>query len=261
MIINNDGFIETNWYTKKTYSGRVLNFLSNHPKHQKRAMVMNLVDKAIFLAHKKYHKDNIQFIKNILYNNKYPPTFFNKIINKRLNYLKYNYNNDNENTRNTIDFDENIILPYYSTLSERLEQNLKKHDKKVIYKINNMLNHIIKKGKDKLNSNRNQNIVYKINCINCNACYIGETKRVLEKRINEHKNDINKDPFDHGVISKHRTTTSHRINWDKVQILDHEAYYDRRCISEMLYIRTSNNILNAQIDTEKAPDIYDKIIC
>ena len=31
LLKNQDGTIETNWYRKNTYSGRFLNYLSNHP--------------------------------------------------------------------------------------------------------------------------------------------------------------------------------------------------------------------------------------
>ena len=34
---NSDG--STNWYMKKTYSGRLLNYYSDHPKHQNSADV------------------------------------------------------------------------------------------------------------------------------------------------------------------------------------------------------------------------------
>ena len=60
---NNDGTICTNWYRKNTYSGRFLNYLSCHPYHQKISLVKNLTDRAIKLADKKFHKENINIIK------------------------------------------------------------------------------------------------------------------------------------------------------------------------------------------------------
>ena len=47
VIKNNDGNIETNWYHKPTFSSSCLNLLSQHPKHQKIAMVYNYVDRLI----------------------------------------------------------------------------------------------------------------------------------------------------------------------------------------------------------------------
>ena len=183
-------------------------------------------------------------MKNILYNNNYSIPFFNKIINKRITHLKYNGNNNNNQGYN-LDFDENIILPYYEIVSKKIEQNIKEYEKKIIYKIDNKLNYIIKKWKDKLHKNRNHNIVYKIICADCSASYIGETKKALDTKLKEHQNDIKNNPIEHGVISKHRTSILHEINWDNIQILDHKTNYDRHYISEMLHIRTTNNILNA----------------
>jgi len=49
-----------------------------------------------------------------------------------------------------------------------------------------------------------KNVVYKINCKNYNASYMGRTSRKLKTRINEHKNDINKKSGNLSVISEHR---------------------------------------------------------
>ena len=47
IIKNQDGILVTNWFRKNTFSGRYLNFLSNHPFKQKIAIIKNLVDTAI----------------------------------------------------------------------------------------------------------------------------------------------------------------------------------------------------------------------
>ncbi|KYN14843.1 hypothetical protein ALC57_12952, partial [Trachymyrmex cornetzi] len=56
--------------------------------------------------------------------------------------------------------------------------------------------------KDGLPHDSKENVVYKINCKNCDASYVGQTGRKLKTRINEHKNDINP-----------RTLTSFRYLW------------------------------------------------
>ncbi|KYN22634.1 hypothetical protein ALC57_04963, partial [Trachymyrmex cornetzi] len=48
------------------------------------------------------------------------------------------------------------------------------------------LNRIIKTGKDKLNKDELSNVVYEINCADCNVSYVGQTKRQLNTRIKEH---------------------------------------------------------------------------
>ena len=55
-----------------------------------------------------------------------------------------------------------------------------------IPKINKNNQHIITLGKDKCKPLEKTGVLYKLNCKNCNAVYLGETKRALKKRINEH---------------------------------------------------------------------------
>ena len=79
--------IKTNWYHKPTWSGRYLNFNSNHPYKYKINVINNLVDRCISLSHKDFHKENIKIIKSILHKNNYPSSVINSCIKKRLNLL------------------------------------------------------------------------------------------------------------------------------------------------------------------------------
>ena len=54
----------------------------------------------------------------------------------------------------------------------------------------NKLNNIIKLVKDKTKTCDNVNVVYKINCKDCNASYVGQTGRRLNVRIKEHTKNI-----------------------------------------------------------------------
>lgn len=63
-------------------------------------------------------------------------------------------------------------------------------------------------------------VVYKIDCLNCEASYVGQTKRQLKTRIHEHKSDINKKNGSPSVISEHRLVKRHEFDWDNVRILD-----------------------------------------
>jgi hypothetical protein len=48
----------------------------------------------------------------------------------------------------------------------------------------------IPKPKDKLDSNRRRDIVYKIECSVCEFTYYGQTNRALKTRIKEHKRAV-----------------------------------------------------------------------
>ena len=77
-------------------------------------------------------------------------------------------------------------------------------------------------------------MLYKIFCNNCEVSYVGQTKRKLKTRLNEHIADINKKTDSSSVI------TDHRINYNIIligKILDKKPSYNKRLISEMVYIK------------------------
>ena len=57
-----------------------------------------------------------------------------------------------------------------------------------MYKVGNKLNSIVKRGKGNLDKINQHNVVYKIECENCDTSYIGETLEALElKNIDKEK--------------------------------------------------------------------------
>ena len=50
------------------------------------------------------------------------------------------------------------------------------------------------------------------------------------------------------------------MNWDDVKVLDNECNYQKRCVSEMLRIKSTKNTLNVQRGNEKLPPVYNTII-
>ena len=49
------------------------------------------------------------------------------------------------------------------------------------------LNRIIKLQKDTLKTENNTHLIYKINCKNCDKSYIGQTRRLVKTRCEEHR--------------------------------------------------------------------------
>ncbi|EZA48133.1 hypothetical protein X777_14399 [Ooceraea biroi] len=100
------------------------------------------------------------------------------------------------------------------------------------------------------------NVVYKISCEDCNASYVGQTKRKLQTRVKEHRNDINKKFGSPSVISTHRLESGHEFRWGHVVILDEESSYKRRLVSEMVNIKRQVKPLNLQSDTQFLSEEY-----
>ncbi|KYN10006.1 hypothetical protein ALC57_17868, partial [Trachymyrmex cornetzi] len=150
-------------------------------------------------------------------------------------------------------------LPYVKNFTEKFQNVYRKNNLNIAYKPINSLNKFIKTSKDKLDKMDNSNVVYKINCCNCDCSYVGQTKRKLKIRIKEHKADIRKSN-NHSVVSLHQLQYGHQIDWENINILDSERLFYKRSISEMIHIKKQENGINNQNDTEKLPNIYLPII-
>jgi len=65
----------------------------------------------------------------------------------------------------------------------------------------NKLGRIIKAHKDFLPKTTKKNVLYKHNCKDYNASYVGQTNRKLKTKINEYHNHINRNTTNHSVIT------------------------------------------------------------
>lgn len=83
----NGGIFLIDWYRKPTFSGRFLNFHSQHPTCHKRRVIIGLVDKIFRLSHPQFHDKNLKLIVNILINNDYSINFIFTTIRKRIKFL------------------------------------------------------------------------------------------------------------------------------------------------------------------------------
>ena len=122
--------------------------------------------------------------------NDYPESFINTQINSRLRKIKFN----KQRLENTSDTQPKttIAIPLRNNFYKKCSNILSKYNIRTTPLINNKLNNIIRLGKEKLEKMDTCGVVYKIDCMSCQATYIGETKRSLKTRINEHKKDLGK---------------------------------------------------------------------
>ena len=68
---------------------------------------------------------------------------------------------------------------------------------------------------------------------------MGETKRALKTRINEHRKNNNPE----AVVYQHITNFSHEFYWNNVKIIDYESNYKKRLI-EMIHIKCNKYNVN-----------------
>ena len=67
-------------------------------------------------------------------------------------------------------------------------------------------------------ADRKKGVVYKITCGDCEAVYIGETGRTLQKRVTEHKYAVRRHDGKNG-IAVYAWSSDHRVDWDSAGVV------------------------------------------
>jgi len=126
------------------------------------------------------------------------------------------------------------------------------------------LNGIIRVPKDKNNVEECRGVVYRVDCNDCDASYVGQTGRQLGTRMKEHKVNIKLDPSRNSVISEHILQFDHlnrwSFKWNNVKILDNEHNFYKRLTSEIIHIKDQKNGINSQKDSESFNSVYTDIL-
>lgn len=151
------------------------------------------------------------------------------------------------------------MIPFIKNVSSKFIPLSHRLNKNLAFLILNKLNYFIKVHKDPLPNDQKTNIVYRINCLDCNASYVGQTKRHLHTRIKEHQSNIDNPSANLTVVSEHRLT-GHEFDWNNVSILDNEPHYVKRLISEMLHIKNQSNSINIKEDIDLLDSSYFPIL-
>ena len=98
-----------------------------------------------------------------------------------------------------------------------------------------------KNNLQKLNSSRNKdnttNDIYKIECQDCNKCYIGQTKKQLKKRYFEHLNAYKKPNIYKSNLATHAINTG-PVSYTHLDVYKRQAMYcTRKAIGLIVYYK------------------------
>ncbi|XP_044760848.1 uncharacterized protein LOC123318294 [Coccinella septempunctata] len=177
--------IITNWYTKPTSSGIILNYLSNHATSYKISAINNLLHRAINLSSPVYHDLNIKKVKHILRDNKYPKPFVDRIVSELLR------KRNNEKTVNTTTMSKAYFkFPYVPELSQKIKRTLKTENSELVFYNMKTVGSLYSKIKDPINKDHRSGVIYGIPCLDCDKMYIGQTRQYLQNRIKQHAYDV-----------------------------------------------------------------------
>ena len=177
-------------HRKPTYTGLLMNFNCFSPSTYKKSLIKTLVDRTYQINSTWFGFDyDLKILKTILKKNEFP---IKHIDNTVRNYLHNKHKHENIDTKSTNSM-RYYKLPYVGSFStytqKRLMNVIKRYCKPEIsiklvfttFKIGFMFSF-----KDSIPFDLKSSVVYKFECVSCNACYIGETSRHLSTRIKEH---------------------------------------------------------------------------
>ena len=125
-----------------------------------------------------------------------------------------------------------INLPLVEDTSEKLQRILRSHKIRSTFYSENTLRKLLCTPKDRVATEDKNNIVYEIDCSNCEAVYFGESKQSLKLRSDEHKKSVRNYDFHKSELAKHCWEADHNFNWDQMKVIDRESRLIDRKIKE-----------------------------
>lgn len=82
----------------------------------------------------------------------------------------------------------------------------------------------------------------------------------LEKRVSNHQYYIRIKDNKHSALCDHVINTEHVVNWEDVEVLHRESNQKNRDVMEMIYIKTTPNTINKQIECKYLSNTYNHIL-
>ena len=128
-----------------------------------------------------------------------------------------------------------INLPYVEGTSKKLRRILRSHKIRSTFYTESTLHKLLCKPKDRVATEDKINIVYEIECSNCEAVYFGESKLSLKSRSDEHKRSVRNCDCDKNEIAKHSWEADHNFNWEQKKVIDRESRLIPRKIKETIH--------------------------
>ena len=249
LIEKTDKGIKTSTYHKPTRTGHLTKFSSFSPLRYKRNLVNSLLHRSYSICNSYSQIDTeFRFIKNTLLRNEYPSGFIDKCIRQ---FLNKKFAPRTPFIQKKISKYFLFKLPYLGNISHHVEKELKEFIDQHLPDTMLRFVHVTKNLKQQLHFKDPQpqllrsNVVYRLNC-SCGSFYIGQTRRNLVKRLDEHQTSLNSE-----VCNHLQSNPNHRVDFNNPQILTSSPDKSKLLILESLCIQQLKPSLN--LDSKSFP--------
>lgn len=254
-------------YWKKLNNFKMLNFYSNTPLHIKRNLFISEIKKTYNRTTLKIHQvEEIKQIYKMFLLNDYPKRILKKweqdckkIDYKNSNLIKNNLKENNKRKDNIY-----FSVPYEKDNFYAVRDIFKSIDINIAPKLHFTIKNLIYLGRTVQSILSMDHVVYKLECTCTNKhIYIGETKRQLQIRVNEHDRYIRSKTGKSG-ISLHCLQNNCSINKNSIQILKQERKHTKLFFYEFYFIKKeeikNNNLIVNNKNGLKIPNIWWEIL-
>ena len=117
-------------------------------------------------------------------------------------------------------------------VSERIARTLRDFKFKVFFRPPPKLSSILHVPKDRPPLQDTKGVVYKIQCNDCDLCYVGQTGNALSSRVKQHQAACRLFQLEKSAVAAHSVEAGHRINWQDAEVLSRELGYRKRLFLE-----------------------------
>ena len=216
-------------YRKGSHTLKYSTFSSNRPRVEQLGIVKSMLHRAHNLCDEGEPLDNeICLLNNAFIANGYHPKDVDQIISSYEHHKKEN----NEEAKHRCD---TICIPYVRGPSDSLRKQLAKEGVNLIFKRGKTLRQFLFNGEPK-KSDRRKNVCYRVPCLNCSFCYIGETSQWWDEREKQHKRCIKNQDERNSFWVHLKDNPDHVIGWDKVSFMAFDSRYSHRRMKESFLI-------------------------
>ena len=244
--------LTTSLYRKPTHTGLYLLWDSSQNRRYKIGLIKTLVIRIYRIcSSKEIINKELSLLRKTLTNNGYPPHIIRRGIAEAQTLIRMRSDNKkNENRKSKVIF---FTIKYYGQESIVFASRIKKFCRQLLpnvrtqfaFKKHMSLKSIFLpklKGTDE--NRKNKKLVYSIPCKDCDTVYIGETGRMKETRINEHKSKVKTLSSDSKIV-EHILKYKHKFDFSNTKTLALESDWKKRIIKEgILTNRTLGKSIN-----------------
>jgi hypothetical protein len=232
--------IDSKVYRKPTHSGSYTCYTSEHAHSHKMSVINSLAYRALkYCNNTEDQREELEFITRELKNNGYPVNEIRREFTK----VRERIAAENEATVTQEEL-KTISIPFVEKLSYNISRILKARNIRTVMIPGNTIKNIVCTIKDKLIMEETPNCIYLIGCLDCEATYVGESKRRLKNRIVEHKAAVRNANGKDSALAEHAIDKLHTPDWDNLKIVSKSRDFKTRRFKEAVAILNQKMPLN-----------------